>query len=372
MKAAAARYAAEHGVLVTWDTRPLAAFNDQPLSELPDRYDLVFIDHPTVAATALSGRLTALDTILHPQVLADVASDSVGGSQDTYVWDRHTWAIGVDAACQVAAHRRDLLERLGRAVPRTWSHVVDLAGRHPGAVAMPLYPSDALCSLLSLSAQYDPASLPGSPSWPHPEALALLCRIARAVDTACFELNPPQLLDRMAEGDTIAFAPLVFGYTNRSRPGAPGHRLHFSDLPSPTGRPGGALLGGAGIAVPSTSAHPAEAAHFAAWCARTDVQRDIVVANGGQPASRAVWEDPASDAAVGGFFRSTLKSMATARVRPRDPWWPDYALKASVELHRLLAARTGPAVIGAAMNRMLEEFGPTRGGTSAGASVLEP
>jgi multiple sugar transport system substrate-binding protein len=347
MAAAAARYGAERGVEVVWDARPLAAFNDQPLSEVPDLYDLVFVDHPTIGAAAAGGRLFPLEEALDARTLAALEADSIGASQHTYVWDGRTWAVGVDAACQVAAYRPDLLQR----VPASWQQVIELAGRHPGSVAMPLYPSDAMCSLLSLSAQFDPASAPGSPAWPHPEALDLLCRLSQAVDAACFELNPPQLLDRLAAGATIAYTPLIFGYTNYSRPG---QRVRFCDLPSPGGEPGGGLLGGAGLAVPATGEHPAEAARFAAWCARPAIQREVILPNGGQPASRAVWDDPACDAAVGGFFTATRKTMDTALVRPRAPWWPGYALKGSLELHRMLADRRPPAAIASALARLLE------------------
>lgn len=368
MRAAADRYARENGVDVAWDARPLAAFNDQPLDEVAEGYDLVFIDHPTIGSAAGGGWLHALDDVLDRQVLAELAADSVGRSQDTYVWQGRTWAIAVDAACQVAAHRPDLLEALGSPLPRTWSEVADLAERHPRAVALPLYPSDALCSLLSLSAQFDPACEPGSPNWPHPDAVALLSRLARAVDPGCLQLNPPQLLDRMARGDTIAYAPLLFGYTNYARPDAPGHRLRFSDPPSPTGLPAAALLGGAGIAVPATSAHPAEAARFAAWCAHPATQRDVVLPHGGQPASRTVWTDPEADGIAGGFFHATRRSMEAAHVRPRAAWWPGYALAASLELNRLLAANVTPSVITSALHRLLKTTGPAQGATTADAT----
>ena len=69
------------------------------------------------------------------------------------------------------------------------------------------------------------------------------------------------------------------------------------------------MLGGAGLAVSASSTHASEAADFAAWVAGARAQREVVLPNGGQPASRGAWLDPRADEIVGGFFSGTRRTL---------------------------------------------------------------
>ena len=69
------------------------------------------------------------------------------------------------------------------------------------------------------------------------------------------------------------------------------------------------MLGGAGLAVSAASAHPAEAAAFAAWASGAEAQHDIVARTGGQPGHRSAWDDPELDALAGGFYSGTRASI---------------------------------------------------------------
>lgn len=337
MAAAGAAYrAVRPDVTVRWDARPLAMFNDQPAWEVEGGYDLIFVDHPMTGAAAERGALVPLDTILGGETTARIEAASVGPTQRSYVWAGHHWALGVDAATQVAAVRTDRLAALGAATPRTWDDVLTLAARAPGAVALPLYPSDALCSLVSLSAN---AALAAGdhPEWLRPEGAEMLAELAGLVDPACFDANPPALLEAMASGKGsggIAYVPLVFGYASLARP-----PLSFTGVPGVDGRPRGAVLGGAGLAVIPASANVSEAGAFAAWCMDPEVQRNVLLPAGGQPGGRTVWDDPGAQGPAAGFFAATRDSVEQAFVRPRDPWWPDFQRQAGVRLAALLRER---------------------------------
>ena len=52
-----------------------------------------------------------------------------------------------------------------------------------------------------------------------------------SVPPECLTLNPIEVAERLAEGDHYAYAPLLFGYTNYSRPGYRAHRLRYVDMP---------------------------------------------------------------------------------------------------------------------------------------------
>jgi multiple sugar transport system substrate-binding protein len=360
MAAAAAAWRRLHPhVAVEWEARPLAAFNDQPITEAVRGYDLVFVDHPAIAEAVPSGCLRALDELLPATTLAALAEDSVAGSHGTYRYAGHQWALAVDAACQVAVADEERLRTYAERPPSTWREVIRLSRRAPGAVAIPLYPSDAIISLISITVGLGrargvpaPAALidPAPAALIDPEAVELLCELVAHVDRRSFDLNPPGLLALMAVGpDAPSYAPLLFGYTNFQRPDRPGRRLRFLDAPTAGGTPGGTVLGGAGLAVPSGSGSPGDAAAFAAWIAGARAQRDIVCPYGGQPASRRVWDDPSADALLGGFLSGTRATMLGAFVRPAAAWWPRFQEAAG---ERLVALLSG----GASANRIFREL----------------
>jgi multiple sugar transport system substrate-binding protein len=312
-------------------TRPLAAFNDQPITDIARSADLLFIDHPMVGRVAQEDVLVPLQRLLGSEVLSKLAADSIGGSHNSYNWEGRQWAAAVDAACQVAVVDDDRIG--GRAdVPRRWADVLLLARQAPGSVAIPLYPSDAVLSLLSISADLRAGGLVNDELW-SAEAVDVLVELARVVDPRSFELNPPGLLELMssAADDVPFYAPLLFGYTNYQRPDARGRRLRFCSPPS-VGETPAAVLGGAGLAVSASCGHPNEAAEFAAWMAGAEAQRAVVLPNDGQPASRSVWLDAEADTVVGGFFSGTRTTIEASYVRPRDPWWPRYQEAAGLRL----------------------------------------
>jgi multiple sugar transport system substrate-binding protein len=334
-------------VVIEWDARPLHAFNDQPIAEAVRGYDLAFVDHPTIAEAVPTGCLRALDELLPAAERAALAADSIAGSHDTYHYAGRQWALAVDAACQVAVADEQRLREHADTPPATWAQVLDLARRAPGAVGLPLYPSDAIISLISITVGHARSlGVPAPSTLVSAEAVELLCELVGQVDARSFDVNPAQLLALMSStADAPSYAPLIFGYTNFQRPDAPHRRLRFLDAPTMDGVPGGTVLGGAGLAVPSTSDSPADAAAFAAWICGAPAQRDIVCVSGGQPASRQVWADPSADDLVGGFFSGTRATMLGAFVRPRTTWWPRFQEAAGQRLVALLRARTPAARI---------------------------
>jgi multiple sugar transport system substrate-binding protein len=356
VEAAAAAYQARFpDVQVEWRARPLAMFNDQPAADAAPGFDLIFVDHPLISADAAAGSLVPLDDILAADELRRIGSESVGGGHEPYTWGGQVWALGADAACQVAAVREDRLLRLGVEAPTSWDGVVKLAAAAPGSVALPLYPSDAICTLISLSANASSAA-GDPPRWLRREAVEFLVELAGLVEPSCFELNPPRLLARMAAGSgadgddrdgddrdgwgAVAYVPFTFGYATLCWP-----PLRFTDVPGCDGRSRGAVLGGAGLAVLSSSRHIDAAAAFAAWYMDPATQRDVVVPSGGQPGNRLAWDDPVADQRVNGFFSATRGSMDHAYLRPREPWWPAFQQEAGQVLVRLLRNGAAPVTV---------------------------
>jgi multiple sugar transport system substrate-binding protein len=327
LRAAAAAYRdIRPDVAVALAVRPLSAFNDQPVEVAAAACDLLVFDHPMVARAAERGALLPLEAV-DPGV---ALPDAVGASQDSYGWDGRTWGVAVDTACHVAASRPDLL---AEPVPATWDQVLELAERRPGSVALPLGPADAFCALMSLSAAT-------SGAWCSRRGVELLVDLAARVDRRCLEQNPPRLLS----AGWWAYVPLTFGYSARA-----GIAWHDAPLVDGLRAP---VLGGAGLGISATTAAPEEALRFALWYAAPDVQRDVVLASGGQPAARRVWET------ADGFFAATRRSVESAFVRPRHPAWPTFQEQAAAALHAALVAGAPAAEVHAALTDLHSRLVP--------------
>lgn len=310
------------GVQVEWHARSLEAFGDQPLEDVADRYDLIVIDHPFCGRAERTGCLTPLDTLLDAHTLADLSAGAVGPSHASYFHGGHQWGLATDAACQVAAVRDELLG--GDAAPVGWDEVLSLARRRPGAVALPLSPPHAISSWLSLVGAF--GAEPFASATADARATVVLSELAQLGPREALGWEPPDALGRMTTTDEIVYMPLTYGYSTYAT--AADRPCRFTDVPVAANGPAGAVLGGAGLAVSSTSAHQAEAAAFAAWASGAEAQRDIVARTGGQPGHRAAWEDPELDALAGGFYSGTRASIEGAWVRPREDWWPVFQLEA--------------------------------------------
>lgn len=309
-------------VSVHWEARTLQQFATQPLHKLCARFDLVVIDHPHVALAAADGLLEPLDGAGFDEEIEAIGRASVGPSHDSYRYGGHQYALAIDAAVQVSVSRPDLVAER----PGTWSDALELA--KDGRVLWPAKPIDAYSSLLTLLAMSGQPAFPSSGTFADEAAclqvLEDMCHLAELVPPECLAQDPIDVAEALASDDAWLYSPLVFGYTNYSRPGFRGHRLRFHEAPAGPNGHRGSLLGGAGIAVSATSRHRAKARAHAVWLASAEVQRGPYFAGGGQPAHAEAWLDPALDRAALGFFSGTRRSMEGAWVRPAHPRYPEF------------------------------------------------
>lgn len=351
--AAAEQYQRERsGVSVVWQARSLQAFGDQSIEELSERYDLLVIDHPHVGEAAGKGCLAALDQLLSADALARLEQESAGPSHRSYFYAGHQWALAVDAAAHVAAFRPDLVQ----APPRTWADVRDLAREH--VVLWPLKPVDAICSFLSLVAGAAPCPVSRQRLVDEAvgvRALSLMRSVRALIPVRCLQMNPIDVLDELAEAREAVYSPLLFGYSNYARPGSRRSVLHFTAPPSPgPGSAGRSILGGAGIAVSSKSAHRDESARHALWLASAEVQRTTYALHDGQPGNRLAWHDAAVNAASSNYFDDTWDVIDRAWVRPCHPGFVRFQTEAGEQIHRFLRGDGKPESVVAALNELYE------------------
>jgi multiple sugar transport system substrate-binding protein len=322
--ATGARFAAERGIPVNWDVRSLQGFADASIPELAQRYDLLVYDHPHVGEIIPTGSILALDGLLDDAFIADQAANSVGPSHASYEWDGHLWGLAIDAAGHVSAYRPDLLERLGVGVPETWDDIweLDRVARPRGMhVSLPLKAVDTLATWLTLAANagVDPYTgeeriLPRDVGLEH---LVTLERLAEMSHPDAFAWNPITLLEHMATADDVVACPILFGYSNYSRPGFRRSLVQFRPIPSAGLGPRGGVIGGAGMGISAHTEQREAALEYAAYVASPEIQRTLYVESGGQPGHRSAWLDTAANELATGFFRDTLPGLDDGYLRPR-------------------------------------------------------
>jgi multiple sugar transport system substrate-binding protein len=315
VKAAEAYRSVAPDVDVQWEYRSLQSFADQPLEDLVEKYDLLVIDHPHIPVAAEEELFTPLNGRGFDAELATLAKQSVGRSHESYQHLGQQWGLALDAAAQVAVYRPDLLD----SPPRNWPEVIALAEQ--GRVLWPFKPVDSYSSLITIAAGLgeDPMAKPGVflSADVLAQSMELLTRLARLVPADNAGFNPIQVADVLAESDTFAYAPLLFGYTNYSREGYRPHRLQYIDIPRSTRGVSGSLLGGAGIAVSARSQVADAAIAHAFWVASGDVQAGSYYDGGGQPGNAVAWESARTNADSLDFFTGTRATLEGAYMRPR-------------------------------------------------------
>ncbi len=338
MQAAGASWKATTGVEISWETRSLARFGDEPLEDLGGRYDILTIDHPLIPECADAGILVALDEHLDTPALERLADEFIGPSFTSYRYAGRQWALPVDAACQVSAFRAD---RLPCPPPATWDDVLELIVRQPGSVALALQSAQAITTLCTLcvNAGLPPTNLD---RWLVSDearrAVELMQACADSGGREFADAEPPAVLRALTCGDRLAYIPLVYGYVTYALPIEAGTSCDFCDIPSSGWGPRGSTLGGVGLAVSAESAAIEAAVAFVLWTCSGSVQRGLIASAGGQPAHRSAWEDPVLNRASRGFYDRTRATIDAAWVRPRETWWPAFQRTGGETLRRGLVA----------------------------------
>jgi multiple sugar transport system substrate-binding protein len=322
-----------HNVVIEWEARSLLAFGDQHIADFAPDFDVMVIDHPHVPDAVAAGALLPLTDSPYNEALE---LESVGGSHDSYKYQDAQWAFAIDAAAQVSAFRPDLCD----GGPTYWSDVLELAKR--GKVLWPWKPVDAFSTFATLLAQW------GEPLATRErfvdrtaagDVIEFMIRLADSVPEWCADANPIDVAEALVAGDDYSVGVALYGYTNYSRAGFRRRLLAYDDITSFDGRATGSTLGGAGIAVSASTAHPQAATAVAAALAGSELQSNEYTIGGGQPGNLRAWKSDRTNELTHGFFRNTLRTLENAWVRPRVLGWPDLQFALSHLVRDAIVAR---------------------------------
>jgi multiple sugar transport system substrate-binding protein len=318
----AQRYEETHpGIRIHWQKRTLDEFGHAPVEVLAQKFDLIVIDHPWAGFCFENNLVYDLKPLVSASALAELETNSVGESFNSYVWQGNLLALPIDAAAPAPSWRPDLLERAGVAPPQTWAEAVALARRKLAVI--PGFNADLFLHFIMLlkGLGTDPcADLESiAPREIMKQAVDLFRELTEPMPRGIFDLNPIQVAERMTTTDDFAWNAFAYTYNNYARPGFAAKPLRFGNLPSL--KPGGprlrSVLGGTGLAISSNCKHVPAAVDYALFTASGHTQKTIYVQAGGQPSHHAAWDDEFADSLCGGFFTGTRATQEEAIVRPR-------------------------------------------------------
>lgn len=325
-----------------WAERSLKNFGESSIEKLADEYDLLLVDHPFMGEAHEKQLLVPLEEQLSAEFLSENQSNSVGPSFDSYRYGGHQYALSIDAAAQVAAYRKDLLDVSEDDLPRSIKDIYALGNRLQGKsrILWPLGPTDLWCSFLSLCAQLTGGEFfnleTGIDVQVGETVLGELRSLLPLLHEQSLEFNPIQTLDAMQAQEDIAYVPMLFGYSSYSQPQKTRHVIHFVNPPCYPGAQKSSVLGGVGLAISARSVHRDAAAQYLLFVLSPEVQVGEYFANNGQPGHLAAWTNPRVNQSCSHFFSSTLETLENAYVRPRVPGFNDFQESAGAILHRAM------------------------------------
>ncbi len=339
LMAASQRYHELHPhVEIVWSKRSLQEFADFPIEKLAETFDLLVIDHPWVGFASRSASVHALDRLISPDILENLAEHSVGASYPSYQYDGHLWALPIDAATPVASYREDLLDEEGIDLPKNWMDVLALARR--GKVAAPGIEVDVLMNFYTFCIALGEAPFVGNdfvlPEDTGIRALETMREFYACLHPDFFRCNPIAVAEKMTSTNDYLYCPFAYGYSNYAREGYAKNLLKYTDLVSFKGKQLISTLGGTGLSISANTNHPGIAADFAAWVAGEAQQRTMYTMNGGQPGHRSAWLCPQNNAFTHQYFYNTLPALDRAYLRPRYPGYLHFQDHAGLPLQHFL------------------------------------
>lgn len=313
-------FAEQHpDVRIEWTARPLSGFEYAPIEQLARDHDLIILDYPHSGQIAATGCLLSLDDLLRGQEKL-----FTGPLLESFDYKGQIWALPVDAACQVAVSRPDLLQALGKEPPPTFDGVMALGEKarlRGWNLAMALLGVHSLMTFFTgMASLGNPCGIEPDQEFCDPaaarEVLKALRALVKLVPPQAFEWSSITLHDQMVARDDLVYCPAVYCFATYAEADqrAP---LRFHDLPGfASESPAGSTIGGTGLGISASCQHPKAALAYARYLMQAETQKRFASLHG-QPARVEAWEDPEIDERFGGCFSSTRKTMEGCWLRPR-------------------------------------------------------
>lgn len=325
-------------VRIHWDKRTLDEFGHKPIDQLIHDYDLIVIDHPWAGFCFERELVLDLKPQLNKQQWDELAQRCVGASFESYVYDNKLLAIPIDAATPAPCRRPDLFENYNLSLPRTWEDLIALADKK--RAVMPGFGADLFLNWLMLLHALEAKPFAGLDSIAEKdkaiEAMELLRRLAEPMPKEILQWNPIMIYELLTQNDQFAYCPFAYSYSNYTRPSFVDKPLCFGNLIELNGKPLRSILGGTGMAISSHCKERELAVDFSLYCASADIQANLYLYAGGQPAREEAWLSTDLIPFTGGFFTDSFHTHENALIRPRYNGYVALQDKAGVPLQQVI------------------------------------
>ncbi len=281
----------------------------------------------------------------------------------------HLYAVPWYVDAGMLYYRRDLLERHGLTVPRTWEALVQTARtildreRDPALKGF-VWPGKQyeglVCVALEmiwshgghLAVDNDPGAVAGLTFM---RALIGPGGVSPALVTTADEEASRYLF---SAGHAIFMRNWPYAWPLTQREGSPVRgKVGLSPLPASPGVPTVSVLGGWTLAIPRQAAHPREAEALIRYLSLPETQRLLTQTMGYEPPRRALYRDP-SLLADHPWLADVLPVMEAAKPRPVTPYYLMLSEILQPELSAALVGTKSPeAALSSARRQMARLLG---------------
>lgn len=333
------RYEELHpGVRIHWDKRTLDEFGHKPIDQLANEYDLIVIDHPWAGFCFEKNIVLDLKQLLTQEQENDLAQNCVGSSFDSYLFEGKLLALPIDVATPVPSWRPDLMAMSDVELPVTWDDLLSLADKK--LAIMPAFRADLLLNWLMLlhalnARPFESADVIAEKDKAI-EAMEMLKRLAEPMPDTILDWNPIIIAELLTRRDVFAYCAFAYSYSNYSRDSFTNKPLCYGNLVKLKGKRLRSILGGTGLAISSFCKEINLAIDFSFYCASAEVQSNLYIYAGGQPARKEAWVSEKHLDFSGRFFADSFASHKEAIVRPRYNGYVPLQEKAGMVLQQFI------------------------------------
>jgi multiple sugar transport system substrate-binding protein len=340
---------------VRWHRRALEDFELGSLPRLASRYDLLVIDHPTLACPGATDCLVPMEELFGTAELAAYQLAAVGPSARSYSIGGRIYALPIDAAAQVGV--ADV--PIAQSQPKNWRDVLSLCRQSRATLC--LGGSHAFLMLAAICAgQGQPIDLTSDAVFDDgiEEGLNLMRMLLDLADPVVSFTGPISVLESLAREEGPQYCPLVFGYVTYQRGDTGRLALSAFDAPGASENHASSVLGGTGIAVSRRGTDLEVASEHIRRILSLPVQRELYAEVGGQSSLTEVWEDPEINRKCNYFYSRTRLTMDGAWTRPALSYLPELQKEASKVIQHGLRQRTPARRIRSQLTRLLARLRP--------------
>jgi multiple sugar transport system substrate-binding protein len=315
-----------------------------------DAYDVVQIDYLFQQGYASAGHLEPLQGLIDGSALSQYTADVPKSFIDMYSYKGELFGLATIANCQSFTYNAAHLQDAGLSVPDTWADVLTTAQKvvNPSknrygftagmeklakafAVWLPIFWANG-------GVVFDDKYQPQLNSQIGLDALLFLLELVKTMPPGGAAYTESDEVTSLAKGlttlDPVIWIPDPFTTAD------PSIKPQLMSRVDPMGSARRApTMGGLGLVVSHYSKNKPAAAEYVRWFNSPDVQANMIVQNGGQPALNSAW---AANKDKEPWFGALADNLKIAIVEPELPEFGDVDSAVGTQMARAFAGEVTP------------------------------